>query len=1189
MCKLRRTPLSRWAAVLVCAFAFAFPVAAQSNKGTITGTVTDPNGAVVKEANVTATNTATGETRTAKTSEDGTYVIPALDPGVYSVRIEASGFTAANVEEVKLETGARQAVDVAMTVGGVAGETVTVTAEAPLAETETSVRGDLITGREVTDLPLPQRNFTLLATLSPGVTRPAVGTLGGGGNFTSGGVGESTESTRFRESGGSVLAVNGARVTQNNFMLDGVDNNETQFGQIAIFPDPDAIAEFRIDTSVPPAESGRAGGAVISTTIKSGGNDFHGTLYEFYQGAFASAKPTNNPNPGNFVQHNYGGVIGGPIFLPNFGEGGPTYWSGRNKSFFFFSYNKQKGGRPIPEFGFVTVPTARMRAGDFGELLTGGTSDFLFPLAYANPTGAPCALFNRNDPNNTTPANATNLQCKFPTGTLFTPNGVPVAGNDLRTTGLAFSPAGQALLNAYPLPTQGGLQNNYARNRKFIFDQKAYTTRLDHAFNQSNTLFGRYSFSNLGRARENNFPLGTSPNNNDLPSGFGAGNEFGKTRQIALGDTHTFTPTVVNDARAGYSRVEIGIFNTGVFGAGGFSPTVGNQLGIAGSNIDSNSSGIPLIGVSDVPSINQLEFVGDGGPFYFTSNNYSFLDTVTVVRGAHTFRVGGDLRVRQNTQFDAGRAGAIKGQYQYGTSAGGFLSGNYNGIGPEDAGSGTANLLLGYAPAFASRGIISYQFLRSNKEIAFFVQDDWKATPTLTLNLGLRYDMYTAPTERFDAQYNFDPASGRLVRAGDASGLGRDLANTDKNNFAPRVGFAWSGLRDDRRMVVRGGYGVVYTPDVSGQLPLAFNAPTSSSYNCTLQGSSGAYNCSQLTTATNLDTGIPIPPTSTVFPDSFVPDASQRIFYVDPNNKTSLYHQYNLTFQYEFMRNFLFDVAYVGSAGRNLLRVQNIGQSLTTGPGSQEVAGFNEVVTTRFNGSSRFDAFQAKVERRFTRGFSMLSSYTWAHGIDDTPGGFSGQSLGPSRYGPQNPLRPELDRGNSDLDVRHHFKFENVLELPFGRGRRFGGDVPAALDYVIGGWQFNNNITIASGPVYSVVIGGQRPDLIGDPTPTAEQRARGLEFNPDAFAFPVTPIFGGAPCSPNAIAGSERCFGNLGRNTFRGQAQEFWDSSLFKNIPIPGISEDFKVQLRVQAYNVLNHINHFVPNRDVNFSIQNGV
>ncbi|HEX8720365.1 MAG TPA: carboxypeptidase regulatory-like domain-containing protein [Pyrinomonadaceae bacterium] len=1148
----RRIPLSLLAAALLCVAAFAPPASAQSNKGTITGTVTDPAGAVVKDAKVTATNTATGEARTATTSDDGTYTIPALEPGVYTVRIEAAGFQPASVPEVKLDTGARQGVDVAMTVGAVGGDTVTVRAEAPLAETETSVRGDLITGREVVDLPIPQRNFTILATLSPGVTRPAVGTLGGGGNFVSGGVGESTESTRFRESGGSVLAVNGARVTQNNFMLDGVDNNETQFGQIAIFPDPDLIAEFKIDTSVPPAESGRAGGAVINTTTKSGTNDFHGTLYEFYQGNFASAKPANNPNPGNFVQHNFGGTVGGPIFLPRPGEGTPYAYNGRNRSFFFFGYNKQKGSRPINEFGFVNVPTARMRVGDFGELLQPGTSQ----------------TFTR--------ANGTTFTA--PVGTVFCATGAPAPANDVRNCGQALSPAGLALLQAYPLPTEPGFQNNFRRNRSFIFDQNAYTARVDHNINQSNSVFGRYSKSDLTRGRENNFPLGSSPNGNDLPSGFGAGQEFGNTRQVALGYTSTFTPTVVNDARAGYSRVEIGIFNTGVFGNQGFSAQVGNQLGIAGSNLDANTTGIPLIGVADVPAVNQLEFVGDGGPFYFTSNNYSFLDTLTVISGNHTLKFGGDLRLRQNTQFDAGRAGNIKGQYQYGTSAGGFLSGNYPGIGPDDAGSAIANIVLGYTPGFAQRGAQSYNFLRSNKEIAFFVQDDWKASPTLTLNLGLRYDMYTAPTERFDAQYNFDPATRTLVRGSEDNPLGRDLANTDKNNFAPRVGFAWSGLREDRRMVVRGGYGVVYTPDVSGQLPLSVNAPTSGNYSCTLNDIVGGH-CPQLSLATSLDTGLPLPPLSSNFPNSFTPASNQRIFYVDPNNETSFYHQYNLSFQWEFVRNMLADFAYVGSAGRNLLRVQNIGTSLTAGPGSREVAGFDEIVTTRFNGSSRFDAFQTKLERRFSRGWSLLTSYTWAHGLDDTPGGFAGQSLGPNRYGPQNPLRPELDYGNSDLDVRHRFTFSNVLDIPFGRGRRWGSDAALPVDYVIGGWQLNNVVTVQSGPVYSIVFGGQRPDVIADPSPTAAQREVGFLFNPAAFTFPHTPIFGGAPCTASDFT---RCFGNLGRNTFRGERQEYWDASLFKNIPVPAISEDFKVQLRVQAYNVMNHVNRFVPNRDLN-------
>jgi hypothetical protein len=238
--------------------AFALSAAAQSNKGTITGTVTDPNGAVVKDAKVVVTNVADGQTREAMSSDDGTYSIPALDPGVYRITVDASGFSQSVIEEVKLDTNARQAIDVVLTAGGVSGGTVTVTAEAPLAETETSVRGDLITGRQVTDLPIAQRNFTQLAALSPGVTRPNLGLLGGGGNFVAGGGGQNnTESTRFRESGGSVMVVNGARATNNNFTLDGVDNNESQFGQIAIFPNPDAIAEFKIETSVPSAERKR--------------------------------------------------------------------------------------------------------------------------------------------------------------------------------------------------------------------------------------------------------------------------------------------------------------------------------------------------------------------------------------------------------------------------------------------------------------------------------------------------------------------------------------------------------------------------------------------------------------------------------------------------------------------------------------------------------------------------------------------------------------------------------------------------------------------------------------------------------------------------------------------------------------------------------------------------------------------
>ncbi|HYX40964.1 MAG TPA: carboxypeptidase-like regulatory domain-containing protein, partial [Pyrinomonadaceae bacterium] len=387
-------------ALLFCLIAFAFPLYAQNNKATIVGTVKDPSNAIVVGAKVTATNLATSEmSEPVTTDNDGTYTIPNLVPGNYRVTVEQTGFKTYVQEPIVVETNARVPIDVQLTLGTLGGETVTVTSEGPVVESETSVRGDLITGRQVTDLPIAQRNFTLLAALSPGVTRPAVGVIGGGGNFEQGSpVGTSTESTRFRESGGSVLVVNGARPTNNNFTLDGVDNNEGQFGQIATFPPPDAIAEFKIETSVPQAESGRAGGAIISATTKSGGNKVHGDVYEFYQGRFASALSAQFKTPGTFVSnkvtHQFGGVVGGPVLLPRFGEGGPDIWNGRNRTFFFVNYEGQRNSTPSTtnDFPFVTVPTVKMRAGNFSELFGTGTQEFPFALGYTNPTGASCRI-----------------------------------------------------------------------------------------------------------------------------------------------------------------------------------------------------------------------------------------------------------------------------------------------------------------------------------------------------------------------------------------------------------------------------------------------------------------------------------------------------------------------------------------------------------------------------------------------------------------------------------------------------------------------------------------------------------------------------------------------------------------------------------------------------------------------------
>lgn len=1147
---------------------------AQSNKGAIVGTVKDPNDALVANAEVKVTNAKTGEVRTAKSGDEGTYTVPNLEPGKYDVSADATGFQTVSIQGVAVETNSRLPLDLKFGAVAGGGGNVTITAEsAPLVESETSVRGDIITGRQVTDLPIPQRNFTLLAALSPGVTRPNLGLLGGGGNFVNGGGGQNnTESTRFRESGGSVLVVNGARATNNNFTLDGVDNNESQFGQIAIYPNPDAIAEFKIETSVPSAESGRAGGGIISATFKSGGNSVHGTVGEIYQGHFWSASAAKFDDgtlfPPNYVTHNFYGTVGGPIFLPKPGEGGSPVYDGRNRSFFFFSLNGQRNSTPI--FGgtgdpnAVPVPTARMRVGDFSELLRPGTT-----RAYRLASGG---------------------TINAPVGTIFAPNGAPIPGNDLRNCPScgAFSSFGSNYINAFPLPNLSGAGRNYAVNRKEHAIVDSYDIRIDHRLFDDNNFFARYSKSTTARSRDNFFPLGSSPTGNDLPAGPSAGDEFGNSRGFTMGDTHIFSPSVINDARFGVNRVQIGIFNTGVNGAGGFNPSITAALGGRNINISPNTSGIVLVGIVDelTGTDRATEFTGDGGPFYFLSNNFNFADAVTVVKGTSSFKVGGDFRVRQNSNYDGGRNNGTKGNYQYGTTDSGFVSGNYNGIGPNDTGSSLANFLLGYQPGFVGRGDPGGPYFQSTKEIAFFVQDDWKVNPNLTLNLGLRYDIFTAPTERYDLQSNFVPATKTIQMAGPDAPGGRDLANTDKNNFGPRIGFAWSGFKDDKTVVLRGGYGLLYAIDVSAAQPLTANPGTgAASYGCTpITNPAGCP--AVFRTRYPFDVGIPTAAFTVAAPGaSFpAPTSGGLILFNDPNRADEMYHQFNLTGQYEFRPGWLAEIGYVGSRGRNLLVLQNIGTGNDQGgPGSREVTGIGAVTATRYRAKSSYNSLQSKLEKRFVKGLSILASYTWAKGIDDSPGGICSNGASARDCGPDDPTRPELERGNSDTDVRHRLTFSNVYDLPIGRNRLFGSSMPKVADFLIGGFQLNNIVTWQSGPVFNVTCNGGRVDLIGDPTPTATQKAQGLELNRAAFRCARQRVFATDPDlnADGTLANVPR-IGSLGRNVFRGRQQFYWDSSLFKNFPITAISEAFNVQFRFSAYNVLNRVNRSSPNGDIN-------
>jgi len=627
------------AILLVCA-----PVFAQNDRASITGRVTDPSGANVVGATVKVTNINTGATFDATTNDDGRFVVPSvLQVGMYKVEASMAGFKMAVSDNIELRIGDVREVNLALQVGATT-ESVTVTSEVPLLNTETSSNGAVIAGRQVTELPLRDRNFTNLALLTPGVSRDVTAQLTDSSYFNQGdasagsnGVSNSqgdTPAARFGRSGGSAISANGLRAGNNNFVLDGVDDNEPIYGQIGVFPNPDAIQEFRVETSLAKAESGR-GGAQINTTYKSGTNQIHGTASYYGQNTALNA---TNPGIGaarELAILNSGGVLteaGARAILPKtvthineFGAtvGGPII---KNKLFFFGDYLGQRN--LIPAHFTTAVPTQGARNGDFSSF----TQQLVDPV----------------------------------TGTPFPGNVIPNL-----TTRPDFSPVAQKYFNEFPLPNipdvvdpNSGSNPNYAGVRRNQETIDSFDVKGDYRFSDKNTLSARYTRDNQERVRANFFPV--------LPTaGFGAGNELGNTRQVVVTDTHIFRPTLLNELRFGYTSVELGIFNCGVNGACGISPTWCNDIGIPNCNKGTPATtGGALIGFGGGNPPGQLEFSGDGGIFLEKSKSYYIGDSVTYIQGKHTWRGGVEIRPREIDQLDSGGFGDLKGAFAWGNGGG---------------------------------------------------------------------------------------------------------------------------------------------------------------------------------------------------------------------------------------------------------------------------------------------------------------------------------------------------------------------------------------------------------------------------------------------------------------------------------------------------------------------------------------
>ena len=1128
---------------------------AQTNKATISGTVTDAQGSVVADANVTAKNNSTAAERKTTTNAEGNFEIPLLEIGSYSVTVTKQGFSTKKRENVTLQTNTETRIDIQLAIGEISN-TVTVTAETPLVQTETSERGNIISGREITELPLSGRNFTQLATLTPGVVRSNNVGLGGGpearafnngdARAGSGGPGSSnengsSESSRFNRSGGGNISANGQRPTNNNFSLDGVDNNEPQFGTIGVFTNPDAIAEFKVSTSVPQAEVGRAAGAVVTVTTKSGGNSFSGSLYYYGKNnalnayhpvlktklAEALARRAgvleiDSLQKSTTQEHEFGGTFGGPII--------------KNKTFFFFDYLGQRNNLPFPSD--TVVPTVGSRNGDFSQ----------FPTIF--------------DPR---------------TGLAFAGNIIPQA---------RINTVGKTYLGKYPLPTSPNVFNpgkfccsgnaNFFTQRANTEQINNYRIRIDHRFNDNNTLTGSFNDQKQKTIRANLLQ--------GLPTaGFGAGEERNNARFISITDVHTFRPNLLNEFRFGMTQIQISIFNCGVGGACGTSATFAQDIGIPNSNDGTlEASGGALIGNFGT---GFTEFTGDGGLFQVKSKNPYFADTMTFIKGNHTMKFGGELRLRYLNTIDGGRTGTLKGQFQYGdngpatgpnancpagsgTAAACFV--RADGIPYGGTGNGQANILLGLPALFVSKSkIFGGPFNLRSQEIGLFVQDDWKVNDRLNLNLGLRYDIFTPSSEK-DGRYSLYSIAQKRVNV--AAGGGDRLIKTDLNNFGPRIGFAFS-INKEKTLVVRGGYGLLYTLDGVDYPPGVRNVPFSNSVSFNQNG----FNTSPTATVFSLQSG---PPTVPNAPDPANVPTSFAVFAVDQEQKIGQVSQFQLSLQYQFWSNYSIDIGYVGNRSNNLLYANNIGTGGTAAARNSTNQFISNGAIYTNGAKSRYDALQVQIQKRLSNNFQGQVSYTWSHTLDNSTGIFNG--LGDqrqSRSGPINPFDINADYGNSSLDTRQLLSASAIIDLPFGKGQKFL-DQGGAVNAILGGWQMNWIVTGRTGLPFSVVSdfnGLGRPSLIGDPY--ANVPANRL-LNPAAFSGTR-----GITTVTNA-AGTSISYGNLGRNTFRGPRQWFADMSLSKNAQI---TEKWRIQFGMDFFNVFNRTNFTVPNNNVgNPSSPNG-
>ena len=1106
--------------VLASAFACVSPVraGAQADTGRVVGTVTDVTGAAIPNAKVTITSTENGSVRTVTSNGSGELTVPALPAGNYSAKVEATGFGSQSALFTIVVTQS-QTLTFKLSPGDVATN-VDVSTAVPLVNTSDATLGETIEEKQITELPLNGRNALNLALLTPGVTQGAYAEAGG------------DPSGRHGDTGGSAISVNATRPQANNFILDGVDNNDSLQNVILFFPPVDATQEFKVNTSVAPAQYGRAGGALVISSIKSGTNQIHGSAFDFYRSGKWAANPGYSfpatgygavgPNP-PYNQNQFGGSAGLPII--------------KNKLFLFGDYEGTRFQRPAGS-GYDTVPTALMRQGNFSELLN--------PVLASNgiTNGAP-PFYTTYFPNCYPNANA--LNTVYPAtgskGQIFDPlTCAPFQGNIIPNARL--NPVSVNYLNAFPLPTRTDrLIGNYFFQQNQVGKYNTFDTRLDWNASSSNLFFFRFSYDNTTENTPSQLAQnGTNP---PLEAGSNSGDNYLHGRGYDLGYTHTFSPRAVNEARIAYNRDNYGYLPTN------YGVSVGAELGIQNTTLGAaKNTGGPLTGGYGT----ELQYTGDYGPFEVPQNIYEVTDTLNLTIRNHQISTGGTVLRRVTNYYRPieGKGGIFYSPQLF-------------------TGYDESEYLVGGASQYQIGAQIGF-FSNVNQEDAAFVQDNWRATKRLTLNLGLRYDLITWPYEAHNQQSSFNINNGQVLEAG-VNGVSKTIVNQDYLNFAPRVGFAYD-LFGDGKTALHGGYGIFYFPDYGGiNNQLGQNGPfsgnnyfyASNGYCLTLSGQTSQLqapnSCAAYTSPAAVTSPLPLPATVASF-NAANPPANIGGTAINVNNKHSRIQQYNIQLQQQFTPRDVFSASYVGTYGDRLSTFYNLTQyhiGATTLPYANQNG---NITYNHYDGSSNYDGLQLHFEHRAAN-LLATASYAWSHALDNTNSPYGGTPVAvlldydqPANY------------GNSSQDERHIFSSSFVYSLPFGKGQRFGGGANHVVDLLIGGWQVNNIAQLSTGQPIDIQAGGSgnqtvtnRPDLVA---PIEYPKTLTHWFTAGSFNSSNLPYQGTTDGTGKLVYTR---VGTAPRNAVYGPGFRDVDLGVQKNLHI---AEGKQLELHGDAFNVTN-------------------